>query len=399
MSPWQTLNWVSGVGLAATWLYHTLAARRGIPQIADLNRPEYAVAAGTKLPRVSIIVPARNEEAMIETAVRSLLTIDYPDYELVVVDDRSDDGTGEILDRLKAEYGGRLVVVHVRELPPGWLGKTHAMWSAARAGSSESTLLQSTPSEWILFSDADVVHAPEALRRAVNYAERERADHMVLLPTMLMESVGERMMISFFQAMFIFAYRPWKVRDPKARDSMGVGAFNMVRRSAYEKIGTYESMRLSVVDDMRLGEKVKQAGLASRVAFGDGMVEIRWAVGARGVVQNLTKNFFAQVRYNVAFAIVAAGGLLWLHLGPWVGTVLAPGWSRMGYAVSLGCLVSVYAAMGRRTKIRTGYVLLHPVASVLMVFTLLRSTVVTLVRGGVEWRGTFYALKDLKRNR
>lgn len=388
MSGWQTLNLLSGAALGATWLYHTIAARRGIPQIAELTRAEHAVPAGTKLPRVSIIVPARNEAATIEPAVRSLLAIDYPDYELVVVDDRSEDATGEILERLRAE-NGRLSVVHVRELPAGWLGKTHAMWSAAA---------QST-GEWILFSDADVVHAPEALRRAVRYAEQEQADHMVLLPTMLMESVGERMMVSFFQAMFIFASRPWKVRDPKVRDSMGVGAFNLVRRSAYEKIGTYESMRLSVVDDMRLGEKVKQAGLASCVAFGEGLVRVRWAVGARGVVQNLTKNFFAHLRYNPWLAIAAALGLLWLHLGPWLGTAMATGWTRAGYAVALGSLLTVYVAMGRRTKISPGYVLLHPVASVLMVFTLLRSTVLTLVHGGVEWRGTFYPLAELKKNR
>lgn len=387
MSFWHVLNWVSGVALAATWLYHTLAARRGIPQIAELTQPEYAVAAGIGLPRVSIIVPARNEAPMIESAVRSLLTIDYPDYELIVVDDRSEDATGEILNRLKSEYGERLVVVHVRELPAGWLGKTHAMWSAAREATGE----------WILFSDADVLHAPEALQRAVYYAELEGVEHMVLLPTMLTESVGERMMISFFQAMFIFAYRPWKVRDQNARDSMGVGAFNMVRRTAYEQIGSYESMRLSVVDDMRLGEKVKQAGLASLVAFGDGMVTIRWAVGAGGVMRNLTKNFFAQLHYNLAFAIAAACGMLWLHLGPWLGTAFSTGWARAGYAIALCCLVAVYVAMGKRTKIGFGYVLLHPAASLLMVFTMMLSTALTLWRGGVVWRGTFYPLEELKR--
>jgi cellulose synthase/poly-beta-1,6-N-acetylglucosamine synthase-like glycosyltransferase len=388
VSVWQALNLLSGAALGATWLYHTMAARHGIPQIAELTLPEYAVPPGTRLPRVSIIVPARNEAAMIEAAVRSLLSIDYPDYELIIVDDRSEDTTGEILRRLESEYGARLVVVRVSELPPGWLGKTHAMWSAAREATGE----------WILFSDADVIHEPEALRRAVHYAEQEQADHMVLLPTMLMESVGERMMVSFFQAMFIFAYRPWKVRDPKARDSMGVGAFNMVRHSAYEKVGTYESMRLSVVDDMRLGERVKQVGLASRVAFGENMVQIRWAVGASGVVRNLTKNFFAQLHYSVAFALIATCGLLWLHLGPWIGSLFASGWARAGYAVALGSLLAVYVAMGRRTKIGTGYVLLHPVASVLMVFTLVLSTVVTLARGGVVWRGTFYPLGELKKN-
>ncbi len=389
MSFWQTANLASGAVLGATWLYFTLAGRRGISQIADLTKPEYNVPAATRFPRVSIIVPARNEAAMIERAVRSLLVLDYPDYELVVVDDRSEDETGAILDRLKEEYGGRLVVVHVRELPAGWLGKTHAMWSAARESSGE----------WILFSDADVVHSPEGLRRAVGYAESEHADHLVVLPTMLMETVGERMMISFFQAMFLFAYRPWKVRDPKARDSMGVGAFNMVRRAAYEKIGTYESMRLSVVDDMRLGERVKRAGLASRVAFGEGMVVVRWAHGAGGVVRNLTKNFFAQLRYSVLLALVGACGMLWLHLGPWIGTALSPGWARAEYAVALASLVAIYAAMGKRTGIPIRYVLLHPAASLLMVFTMLRSTVLTVGRGGVEWRGTFYPLAELRRNR
>jgi glycosyltransferase involved in cell wall biosynthesis len=388
MSLLHALNVLSGVGLAATWIYHAMAARRGMPQIADLTDPEFAVPPGARLPRVSIIVPARNEDAMIEAAVRSLLALDYPDYELVVVDDRSEDATGAILDRLHAEVGARLSVVHVRELPAGWLGKTHAMWKAAEAATGE----------WLLFSDADVVHAPGALRRAVHYAQQEQAAHMVLLPTVQMESKGERMMISFFQAMFIFAHRPWKVRDPKSRDVMGVGAFNLVRRDAYEKIGTYRSMRLSVVDDMRLAEKVKEAGLASRVAFGEGMVTVRWAVGAGGVVRNLTKNFFAHLRYNLVFALLAVVGMLWLHLGPWLGTAFASGWARAGYALALACLFGVYVAMGRRTHINIGYVLLHPVATVLMAYTLLRSTVLTLGRGGVVWRGTFYPLAELKRN-
>jgi glycosyltransferase involved in cell wall biosynthesis len=384
----HTLNLLSGTALGVTWLYHALAARRGMDQIADLSQPPYAVAPGTRLPRVSIIVPARNEEAMIEAAVRSLLAIDYPDYELVVVDDRSEDATGAILDRLKIEFGERLAVVHVRELPLGWLGKTHAMWKAAEAATGE----------WFLFSDADVVHSPDALRRAMQYAEREQAVHMVLLPTIQMRSMGERMMISLFQAMVIFAHRPWKVRDPKAKDALGVGAFNLVRRDAYEKIGTYQSMRLSVVDDMRLAEKVKQAGLPSRVAFGEGMVTVRWAIGAGGVVRNLTKNFFAHMRYNLGFALLASLAMLWLHLGPWLGIALATGWARAGYAVALGSLIAVYVGMGKRTGISIGYVLLHPVASLLMVYTILRSTALTLGRGGVVWRGTFYPLAELRKN-
>jgi len=388
VSLWHALNLLSGTALGATWLYHTLAARRGMSQIADLSQPQYAVAPGTRLPRVSIIVPARNEQEMIEAAVRSLLAIDYPDYELLVVDDRSEDATGAILDRLKIEFGERLAVVHVRELPAGWLGKTHAMWKAAEAATGD----------WFLFSDADVVHSPDGLRRAVQYAEQEQAAHMVLLPTVQMRSTGERMMIPLFQSMVIFAHRPWKVRDPKARDAVGVGAFNLIRREAYQKIGTYQSMRLSVVDDMRLAEKVKQAGLPSRVALGENMVTVRWAVGAGGVVRNLTKNFFAYLRFNLGFALLALLGMLWLHLGPWLGTALATGWARAGYAVALGSLLAVYVGMAKRTGISVGYWLLHPVASLLMAYTILRSTVLTAGRGGVVWRGTFYPLAELKKN-
>jgi hypothetical protein len=232
----------------------------------------------------------------------------------------------------------------------------------------------------------------------VAYAEQERAAHMVLLPTVQMGSVGERMMILFAQSMVIFAHRPWKVRDPKASDVIGVGAFNLVRREAYQKIGTYQSMRLSVVDDMRLAEKVKQAGLPSRVAFGEGLVTLRWAVGAGGVMGNLTKNFFAYLRYNLGFALLASLGLLCLHLGPWLGTAFATGWARAGYAVALGSLFTVYVAMGRRTRTGIVYVLLHPVAGVLMAYSLMRSTALTLGRGGVVWRGTFYPLAELKRN-
>lgn len=401
-SHWRKLNLFSSAGLAAIWIYHSLAARRGMPQLPDLRRPEFAVPPGAALPRVSIIVPARNEETMIGPAVLSLLALNYPDYEVVVVDDRSGDATGAILDELKAEFppqpaknrragdpvGERLTVVHVRELPPRWLGKTHAMYEAAKIATGE----------WLLFSDADVVHAPDALRRAVAYAEREQAAYLVLFPTMKMESAGERMMISFFQAMFIFAHRPWKVRDPKSKDIIGVGAFNLIRREAYQKIGTYESMRLSVVDDMRLAEKVKQAGLASRVAFGEELVSLRWAIGAGGVVRNLTKNFFAHLRYNLPLALLAVFGMLWVHLGPWLGTAFSPGWERAGYAVALGCLLAVYVAMGRRTGISIAYILLHPAATLLMAYALLRSTVLTLARGGVVWRGTFYPLSELKGN-
>ena len=123
---------------------------------------------------------------------------------------------------------------------------------------------------------------PDALRRAISYAEAEPADHVVLFPKMIMKTPGEKMMIAFFQTLFVFGHRPWKVADPKSNDHMGVGAFNMVRRKAYESVGTYERLRMEVLDDMKLGKVIKQAGFAQRNVFGEDLISIHWANGAHG---------------------------------------------------------------------------------------------------------------------
>jgi len=396
MSWLHSLNLISGISLGVIWLYHAVAAQRGLRRVPVLGRaaasgeghvPESSPSA-RPLPRVSIIVPARNEEAMIEAAVRSLLALDYPDFEVVVVDDRSEDATGAILERLVAESDARLQLLHVRELPPGWLGKTHAMWRGAAVATGQ----------WLLFTDADVVHQTQSLRLAVDCATRHDAAHMVLMPTMRTHTLGERMMIGFFQCMFLFQHRPWKAADPASRDYLGVGAYNLVRRDAYEAIGSYESMRLCVVDDMRLAERLKQAGFPFCAAFGPNLVQIRWAMGATGVVRNLTKNFFAHLQFNLAFALLAALGMLWLHLGPWLGLGFAAGWARAGYGLAMAVLVASYAAMSRYSDTRPVDLLLHPAAAVLMTCALLLSTSLTLLRGGVLWRGTFYPLAELKRN-
>ena len=146
-----------------------------------------------------------------------------------------------------------------------WLG---SQGNATLRNAAEGNATQQGSSEWLLFTDADCVFLPDSVRRAVHYAIKTGADHLVLFPTAHMNTLGERMMISFPQVMANFVMRPWKMRDPKARDHIGVGAFNLIRRSAYEQIGTYERLRMEVVDDMKLGESIKRAGLRQDVVYG-----------------------------------------------------------------------------------------------------------------------------------
>jgi cellulose synthase/poly-beta-1,6-N-acetylglucosamine synthase-like glycosyltransferase len=380
-------HWIAGCVLGLTWLWRLVDAAVGVPKIADISRPEW-VSEPRAGPRVSIVVPACNEAADIEATLTRLLALDYDNYEIIAVDDRSTDETGEIMERIAATAPrDRLKIIRITELPAGWMGKPHAMWSAAKQASGD----------WLLFTDADVLFKPDALRRALAYAHTERADHLVLFPRMVMKHPGERMMIAFFQTLFVFGHRPWKVADPKTKDHIGVGAFNMIRRGTYEALGTYQALRFDVLDDMKLGKVVKNAGYAQRNVFGADLISIRWAKGAWGVVDNLTKNFFAIMSFQWPRALAGCFALAFVNLIPFVGIWLAHGWARLGYGVALFSMFSIYVGMSQKSDIPPYYFVLHPVSTVLFVYTMLRSTFLTLARGGVVWRGTFYPLEDLRK--
>lgn len=384
-------HWIAGTILALAWFSRIVDAALGMPSVKDVSRPEWdrnpVTPSGN--PRVSIIVPARNEEETIEQGLNSLLLLDYDNYEVIAVDDRSTDRTGEIMEKIAQNFpsSAGLKVVHHDELPPGWLGKTHAMWTAANHANGD----------WLLFTDADVIFKPDSLRRALAYAEAEAADHVVLFPRMIMKRPGEYMMIAFFQTMFMFGHRPWKVADPSTDDHMGVGAFNLVRRRVYDAVGTYHALRMEVLDDMKLGKVVKKSGFAQRNVFGGDLISIRWAHGAMGIVNNLTKNFFAVLSFQSWRAVSSAIALAFLNFGPFVGIWLAHGWARLPYAVALGSLCIIYVGMSRRSSVPPYYVLLHPVSTTLFIYTLLRSMILTLSNDGIEWRGTKYPLEELRK--
>jgi glycosyltransferase involved in cell wall biosynthesis len=398
--------WIAGIILALAWFSRIVDAAIGMPSVADVSKPEWdrnpsgSLSSGNLSsgnPRVSIIVPARNEEEDIELSLTRLLELDYDNYEVIAVNDRSTDRTGEIMESVtrnphfsqKTREMGHPVlrVIHHRELPAGWLGKTHAMWTATNAATGE----------WLLFTDADVLFKRDSVRRAMAYALAERADHVVVFPQMIMKRPGEYMMIAFFQTMFVFGHRPWKVADPKTRDHMGVGAFNLIRRSAYEAVGTYEALRMEVLDDMKLGKVVKNAGFAQRNVFGADLISIRWAHGAMGVVNNLTKNFFAVLSFQWWRTLIAAFGLAFLNLMPFLGLWLAHGWERLPYAIAVGSMFLIYLGMSWRSGVPAYYFVLHPVSTVLFIYTLLRSMFHTLWNDGIIWRGTKYPLEELRK--
>jgi len=408
------LWWFLGLLLAWIWL-DRLRDGFKIRRVANITRPEWdwslkrhdftraetavniaaSAAEGTDnrepktAPHVSIIIPARNEAVHIEAALRSVLALDYPNYDVFIINDRSTDSTGEIISRVASAHAGPppLHVLHITDLPPGWLGKPHAMWTAAAQAMGE----------YFLFTDADVSFRPDCLRRAIAYAEHQHADHLVLFPSYRLSGAGEKIMLAGFQLLFIFGHRPWKVDDPNSDDFIGLGPFNLIRRPAYETIGTFRALRLEVIEDMKLGKLVKMHRLAQRNVFGPGLLPWSWGSGAFGLARNLTKNLFALMQFRIAKALGAC--LLWLffNLMPLIGAVLAPGWARLPYLAALGGLAGIYLGMARYSAVPVWTFLFHPLSALLIVYTMLRSLAHTFRHRGVVWRGTRYDLEELRK--
>jgi len=381
--------WISGLALVAIWLVPVLEHAKHLHRIAHITTPEWDPPPDFALPSLTIVVPARNEAAEIEPALRSLLALDYPDLKIIAVNDRSTDATGDIMNRLAAEpaSSGRLRPLHVTELPPRWLGKTHAMWIGARQ----------ITSEWILFTDADCVFRPDALRRAIFYAVSKSLDHLALMPTFHMRTWGERMIISFPQVAGGFVLRPWKVSDPEARDSIGIGAFNLVRREAYATIGSFEALRLEVVDDLKFGEAIKKAGLRQHVVFGRGLVTLRWIEGAWGVVRILEKNLFAFLNFRVSLALAACVLLMFVNVWPFAGAVLAPGWSRLPFIAAVILIAIRYHQSEPVTGAPTVVFLATPISALLTAIAIVGSAYKAIRNGGITWRGTTYPLEELRK--
>ncbi len=381
--------------VSLAWLLRAVESTASIGKVPDLlhmGEPD-PFPSQDGVPLVSVIVPACNEEAAIEATVRSLLASRGVPLEVVAVDDRSTDRTGAILDALSAQYPAlpgvnRLTVLHIRSLPEGWLGKPHAL--------AQGVALTRSP--YLLFTDADIFFREDALLRALRFFEREQLDHLILASTPVTKTPGERMMLAAMQVIAAWSLRLWKIGDPRSRESLGVGSFGLVRRQAYEQVGGWQALRMEVLEDLRFGWELKRRhGLRQQIAFGRGLLELHWAPGALGLARNLTKNGFALFRYRLLPALGALASLSVLLFAPFAA-LAGPApmrWSFLPFAVALGLL---YRRGAAHSGIPARYVLLFPVGAALLVYALVRSILLTLVRGGVEWRGTRYPLALLRQH-
>ena len=256
ITTWTVIAWAIAFAWIAIIIIFTKASRQQASLVPMTTSPD-----SIEGPRLSVLVAARNETKCIETCIRSLFQQDYPGLEVVAINDRSTDDTAQILDRLAVEFPGRLKVVHVTNLPVGWFGKPHALTLG----------LQSASGSVICFTDADCVfEAPSALRTTVAELFRRDLDFISLAARYSMNSLREAVAVPCCSEALMTWLRPERIEDPRWSDAFANGAFIMVRKAPFERIGGWGAVRTQISEDLQLARLAKQQGLRVGVAHGKG---------------------------------------------------------------------------------------------------------------------------------
>jgi glycosyltransferase involved in cell wall biosynthesis len=370
--------------LNAAWSLY--ATRRGLAAMVKL--PDTA-AVRSEWPKLSVIIAACDEAESIERATRAKLSSDYPNLELVLVDDRSSDDTGRIADDL-AKLDPRVKVVHVRELPAGWLGKVHALERGVEAASGD----------WLLFSDADVELEATCLSRVMSEVLERNAEFAAMPPQLLSSSFVLDVVLSAFMRMLVAMGRLWKVSDPKSRAAVGGGVFNLVERSALAKTGGFGYLRMEIADDIALGQMMKRAGARSIVLDGGDSVRLHFYRSIREMMRGVEKNGYTVLGgLNPWRASIMAVIFLYLELAPLAA--LAVPWLplRLAGVAMTASMISCQVWVARMGKRSIASALVPGVGATVLIFFMLRSMILTHLRGGIVWRGTRYRLKDLRAGR
>lgn len=367
---------VSSMLIITSLTFLLLRYVKGMPLFGQtkalVNRDNY--------PSLSVVIAACNEELAIEQTVRQLVDQDYPSLEVIVVNDRSTDRTGAILEKLNVEYP-QLKVITITDLPENWLGKTNAIHQGVKHSSGE----------WLLFTDADVLFASESLKETVGYAVEHNLDHLAMATDIYNGGILYRSFIAYVSitvsSILMFTKKA------------GTGAFNLVKKSVYDAVGGYEAVAMKVVDDMSFGELIVDKGYIQQLGRSStGFIAVKWYNNLRELFKGFEKNQFASANYSIAITLVMALFVLLTNVYPFFGLFLGPTWARFLCGISILSWFTVYNNLAKYNNVSRFFAFFHPMCALFEIGAVLNSMFKTLRRGGVEWKGKFYSIEELKKN-
>ncbi len=339
-----------------------------------------------KHPTLTIVVAVLNEENHIQTAVQSWLELDYPNLEIIIVNDRSSDNTGSICNNISTVYP-HVQVVHIDRLQEGWIGKNYAL----HLGAGQAT------TDYILFTDGDVSMHPSTLKRAMHYIEQKKLDHLSALfhpqlPTGLLNMI----FLDFWLGLCGW-FKPWQASNPKSSKGMGIGAFNLIHRQKYLQAGGHYPVRLSPVDDILLGIHLKQQGLKQECVNGMQLISVPWYDSLKNMIQGLSKNSFAGLDFSITKVLLASLFILVVQIWPWWALLFYTGIAKTLNIVFLSTSILVLLLATAQTGIARSCIIWLPLSPYIRLFILVNSVLKNIRQKGIYWRGTFYPLKDLQK--
>jgi len=344
-------------------------------------------------PTISVCIPARNEERNIRACVEAVLNQTYPNFEVIVVDDRSTDSTLEILYSIRND---KLRIINGSDLPSSWAGKPHALYQAANACDERS--------EWLCFIDADTFLAPETLASCYAKAVATNADLFTLLTFQVIGTFWERTVLPLVMTALSVGFSPRKVNDPKRKDAIANGQFIFIRRSVYDAIGGHESVKDQIVEDKAISEKVKWSGYRLIVADGMKVARTRMYTSLPEMWEGWTKNIYLGLREQDGLMLLGAFGALVTV----IAALVLPLWPLLGLlwflyggggmAISIiiealilwGVLIYVRALVAHNMNIPRWYALTTPLGAAIFAAMMFTSTWKVISGQGVTWRGRKY---------
>lgn len=338
-------------------------------------------------PTLNIVIAACNEEEGIETAIKSLLKQDYPNLKIILVNDRSTDNTGEIINQLAIDK--RVKAIHISELPDNWLGKVHA----------QSVAVNEVDGEWVLFTDADINFKAGALKKSLAYIIAKKADHLALMPDVVTQDFWLDVVIRAFGLMFLFTTRVHQLEKPDTQSVIGVGAFNLVKTSILDKSKGLEWLRMEVADDVGMGLLIKRAGGKSVFAMAQKLLSVAWYSSVIEMFVGLEKNLFGAGAHYQFLRLLIMVMLMWLWVfSPFIILALStPWWLDVLAVVTLLWVPTMMIIAKGSSGTRYSVGLFLPVGQLIISLMMLWSGCMCVLRGGIIWRGTLYPIKKLKK--
>jgi cellulose synthase/poly-beta-1,6-N-acetylglucosamine synthase-like glycosyltransferase len=373
---------------AVFWLLQLIGALRTVKTMPLLEK--FADKPLENPPRVSVIIPACNEAKTIEKALEKRLQDTYPDLEFILIDDRSNDGTREILREI-AKKDRRIKALYIDELPEGWLGKVYALHTGVKHATGD----------WFLFSDADAHVKPGTLKRVIQYCQSEQLDHLAIVPGFLKGTFLADTAISVFLKALVTWGRSWKIKDKDSSAFGGSGSFNLVRRAAFERTKGFEWLKLEIVDDLGLGDMVKKSGGRSEMINGRGFVSIQWYPTFREMSTGLGRAMWAGIaNFSLIKLLLFAIFAFILDMIPYIilipmGIPLLPIIGAVIIVVAL--LTNIIVSQFINRPLLPAFFL--PLGNIIMFLVTIKAAVITSIKRGITWRGTFYSIQTLKKGR